>query len=59
MSAQNLRISSVNGKEGPAALTNEKQETFDKIYVDNLVKRPGVRINRKKYKIFFSEGGAS
>ncbi len=41
-----------NGKKGPAALTNDKQENVDQI---QAVKRRGVCINRKKYKIFFPQ----
>jgi hypothetical protein len=32
----------------PAALTNEKQENFDKIHVERTIKHSGVRINRNK-----------
>jgi hypothetical protein len=39
-----------NGKQGPAALTNNKQEIVDQIQADSMIKRSDVRINRKKYE---------
>ncbi len=38
-----------NGKQGPAALTNNKQKNYDQIHADNKVQRSGIRITRKKY----------
>jgi hypothetical protein len=35
-----------NGKQGLAALTNNKQENLDQIQADNVTKRSGVCINR-------------
>ncbi len=37
-----------NWKQGPAALTNNKQENVDQIQADNGIKRSWVRINWKK-----------
>jgi hypothetical protein len=37
-----------NGKQGPTALSNNKQENVDQTHTDNMIKRSGVRINRKK-----------
>jgi hypothetical protein len=34
---------SANGKHGPAALTNNKQENVDQIRKDNVIKRSRVR----------------
>ncbi len=37
-------------KQGPAALANKKQEKFDQIGADNIIKQSWVCIYRKKYK---------
>ncbi len=43
-----------NGKQGHAALTNNQQQNVDQMQKNNVIKRSGVHINRKKYKnIFF------
>jgi hypothetical protein len=55
MPAWNLQISPVNGKQGPAVLTNKKQDNFGQTHAKNTEKGSCIRINRKKYKIFFSE----
>ncbi len=39
-----------NGKQGPAALTNNKQDIVDQIQAYSMIKRSDVRINRKKYE---------
>jgi hypothetical protein len=38
------------GKQGPAALINYRQGNVDQIPADKVIKRSGVRINRKNYK---------
>jgi hypothetical protein len=49
-----LLLFPTNGKQGPVALTNNKQENVDQIQADNVIKCSGVRINHKKYiNIFF------
>ncbi len=53
MPAWNLQIPPVNGKQGPAVLTNKKQENFDQTHAENPVKQSGISIDRKKYKIIF------
>jgi hypothetical protein len=45
---QNLKLYPANGKQGPAALTNYKQDNVDQIKADNIIKPSGVPINRKK-----------
>jgi hypothetical protein len=37
-----------NGGQGPAAMTNNQQETVDQIQADNIIKRSWVSTNRKK-----------
>ncbi len=44
-----LEIPPANGKQGPAALTNDKQENSDQIHADNKAQRSVIRINCKKY----------
>ncbi len=52
MWAYNLQIPPVNGKQKFAALTNEKQDTFDQLHTDSTVKRSKVGPkNKKKIKI--------
>jgi hypothetical protein len=48
-----LHILPSNGKQGPAVLANKKQEKFDHIGADNIIRQSGVRISRKKYKDIF------
>ncbi len=36
-----------HGKQGPAALTNNKQDIVDQIQAYSMLKRSDVRINRK------------
>jgi len=43
-----IRKFASHGKEGPAVQANEKQEKFDQIGADNIIKRSGVHIYRKK-----------
>ncbi len=38
-----------NGKLGPAALTNNKQENSDQIHADNMTQYNEVRIKPNKY----------
>jgi hypothetical protein len=45
-----LQIPHANGNQELAALTNKNRENYDKIHADNLVRRSGVRIYRKKNK---------
>jgi hypothetical protein len=33
-----LKFLAINGKQGLAALTNEKEDIFDQIHADNIVK---------------------
>jgi hypothetical protein len=48
------RVCKFKLKHGPAAgLTNKKQEYFDQIDANNLVKQSGFRIKRKKNKNIF------
>ncbi len=49
---------SANGKQGPAALTNNKQENVNHIQADNVIHRRGVCIKCKKNKniCFLKEG---
>jgi hypothetical protein len=49
----NLLIHQANGKPKLAVLTNRKQGYYDQIHADNIVKRLGINLYRKKYKIFF------
>jgi hypothetical protein len=50
------QISPANKKQGPAALTNKKQDNLGQIHADNIAKRSGGCIYRKKNKNnFFSE----
>jgi hypothetical protein len=50
------QICPANKKQGPAALTNKKQGNLDQIHADNIAKRSGDCIYRKKYKNnFFQE----
>jgi hypothetical protein len=58
MPGWNLKFLAINGKQGLAALTNEKEDIFDQIHANNIVKRSGVHIHHKKYKKKIS-GGAS
>jgi hypothetical protein len=44
-----------NGKQAPAALTNNIQENVDLFLADNMIQRGKVRIDRKKYKSIFSK----
>ncbi len=37
MAANNLYIPSANGKQGPSALTNNKQENIDQIQANNVI----------------------
>jgi hypothetical protein len=46
-----VEFATVNGKQGPVALTKKKQENFDQIYADNLVLSSEGHMNRKN--IFF------
>jgi len=48
-----------NGKQGPAALTNNVQENVDLFLADNMIQRGRVRIDRKKYKSIFSKAWVS
>ncbi len=48
MVTYNLQIRPVNGKQGPTAPTNKKLDKFDKLHADNIAKRSGVGIYRKK-----------
>jgi hypothetical protein len=45
--------------QGPAALTNKNQYSFDKLNSDSIVKRSGVSIYHKKYNKKNCGGGAS
>ncbi len=42
------QIRPASGKQKSAALANKKQEKFDQICADNLIKRSGTRIDRKE-----------
>jgi hypothetical protein len=55
MDVAGFKIPPVIGKQGPAVLTNKKQENFDQTHAKNPAKGSCIRINHKKYKIFFSE----
>jgi hypothetical protein len=48
-----------NWKQALEAVTKNKQENFDKIQVDNRIKRSGVLNKSKKYnkKLFFQSRG--
>jgi hypothetical protein len=59
MVACNLQLPPANGKQGPTAPTNKKQDKFDKVHADNIAKCSGVSIYREKYKNIFFRGGAS
>jgi hypothetical protein len=41
MPAKNLKIRPAYRKQGPAALTNNTQDNFNKIHANNIVKRSG------------------
>ncbi len=43
-----LDIPPANGKQGPAALTNKKQEKNDQLYADNIINKSGFRIYSQK-----------
>jgi hypothetical protein len=43
-----LHIPPANGKQGPAALTNKKQEKNDQLYADNIINKSGFRIYSQK-----------
>ncbi len=45
--SENMQIPKPNGKLGPAALTNNKQENFDQIHADNMIQYNKVRISAK------------
>jgi hypothetical protein len=44
-----LKLFSANGKQGPAALINNKQENVNKTQDDFVIKWSGDRIYRNKY----------
>jgi hypothetical protein len=44
MLAKNLQICPANGKQRCAALTNKKQDNFDQMHANNIVKVSAVRI---------------
>jgi hypothetical protein len=46
-----LHIPPASGKQGPAALTNKKQEKNDQLCADNIINKSGFRIYRQE--IFF------
>jgi hypothetical protein len=51
-----LQLFPANGKQGPAAMTNNKQDKVNhQIQADTVIKHNGVRINWKKY--FFQGRG--
>ncbi len=55
MPTLNSHIRLAYGKQRHAALTNKKQENYDQMHTDNIVKQSQFHIYRKKYKnIFFS-----
>jgi hypothetical protein len=56
MPAQNLQISSADGRKNHAALTNKKQENLTEY--NTGIRRYGVQINPKKYKNNHDEGAS-
>jgi hypothetical protein len=51
-----MKCFSANGKQGPAAMTNNKQEKVDQMQADNVISWSGIRINDNNIFVLQKQG---